>query len=293
MKLEGAFTAIVTPFTQAGALDEAGLRKNIDFQVSKKIAGIVPVGTTGESPTVSEREHERILEISVEHARKKTLVLAGTGSNSTAEAIHYTKYAKDVGADAALVVVPYYNRPSQQGLIAHYSELSKADIPIIIYNIPSRTGVNMEPETIAKLASECPNIIGLKDAAGNLDQTSKEMSLCPKGFTILSGDDSLTLPMMSIGAKGVISVASNIVPAEIVQMVNLALSGKYEKAREIHHRLYPVIKTLFIETNPAPVKAAMQMLGMPAGDPRLPLVPISDATRQKLELALKNFGVLK
>lgn len=293
MRIEGSFTAIVTPFTKAGALDEEGLRKNIDFQASKKISGIVPVGTTGESPTVSETEHERIVEISVDQARKKMLVVAGTGSNSTAEALHYTRYAKDVGADAALVVAPYYNRPTQQGLIAHYSELAKLGIPIIIYNIPSRTGVNVEPETVAKLAGEFSNIVGLKDAAGSLDQLSKELSLCPKNFTILSGDDSLTVPMMSVGARGVISVASNIVPAEVVQMVSHALSGKFDKAREEHHGLFPLIKALFVETNPVPVKAAMQMLGMPAGDPRLPLVPLSEPSRQKLELALRNFGVLK
>lgn len=293
MKIEGSFTAIVTPFTKSGTLDEEGLRRNVDFQASKKITGIVPVGTTGESPTVSETEHERIIEVSVDQARKKMLVVAGTGSNSTSEALHYTKYAKDAGADAALVVAPYYNRPTQQGLIAHYTELSKVDLPIIIYNIPSRTGVNMEPETIAKLAEECSNIVGLKDAAGSLDQLSKEVSLLPKDFTILSGDDSLTVPMMSIGAKGVISVASNIVPAEVVQMVNHALAGRFDKAREAHYRLLPLMKTLFVETNPVPVKAAMQMLGMPAGDPRLPLVPLSEPSRQKLELALRNFGVLK
>jgi len=293
MKIDGTFTAIVTPFTKEGALDEEGLRRNIAFQASKKITGIVPVGTTGESPTLSEQEHERVLELSVECAKGGLLVLAGTGSNSTSEAVHYTRYAKDIGADAALVVAPYYNRPTQPGLIAHYTELSKVDLPLIIYNIPSRTGVNMEPETIAKLASECPNIIGLKDAAGNLDQTSKELSLCPKGFTVLSGDDSLTLPMMSIGARGVISVATNVVPAEVVQMVNYARSGKYEKAREAHIRLYPLFKALFLETNPTPVKAAMQMLGMPAGEPRLPLLPMSEPARQKLELALRAFGVLK
>jgi len=292
MEFRGLFTAIITPFDKDGNLDEDGLRGNIDFQIENKVDGIVPVGTTGESATLSEEEHKRVVEIAIDQANGKCLVLAGTGSNSTTEALEYTKHAKDVGADAALMISPYYNKPTQEGVYQHYKKIAESvDIPIILYTVPSRTMVNIEPETTKRL-SEIPNIVGIKDASGNLNQVSREIMECGKNFTVLSGDDSLNLPIIALGGKGAISVVSNVVPGMMSEFIGYALNGNFDKARKLHYRLYVLFKILFIETNPTPVKSAMEMMGMAAGDPRLPLVPVSKANREKIRKVLENLDLV-
>jgi len=292
MEIKGLFTAIITPFDKEGGLDEEGLRSNIDFQIEQGVDGIVPVGTTGESATLSEEEHKKVIEISIDQVNGRILVLAGTGSNNTSEAIDYTRHAKDAGADAALMITPYYNKPTQEGIYQHYKKVAEeVDIPIILYTVPSRTMVNIEPETTKRL-SEISNIIGIKDASGNLNQVSREIMLCGDDFAVLSGDDSLNLPLISLGGKGAISVASNIVPREMGDLVRSALNGNLERARELHYKLYPLCKILFIETNPAPVKAAMNMIGLSAGDPRLPLVSVRKESEEKIRGVLKDLDLI-
>jgi len=292
MEIKGLFTAIITPFDKEGGLDEEGLRSNIDFQIEQGVDGIVPVGTTGESATLSEEEHKKVVEISIDQVNGRILVLAGTGSNNTSEAIDYTKHAKDAGADAALMITPYYNKPTQEGIYQHYKKVAEeVDIPIILYTVPSRTMVNIEPETTKRL-SEISNIIGIKDASGNLNQVSREIMLCGDDFAVLSGDDSLNLPLISLGGRGAISVASNIVPREMGDLVRSALNGNLERARELHYKLYPLCKILFIETNPAPVKAAMNMIGLSAGDPRLPLVSVRKESEEKIRSVLKDLDLI-
>jgi len=292
MEIKGLFTAIITPFDKEGGLDEEGLRSNIDFQIEQGVDGIVPVGTTGESATLSEEEHKKVVEISIDQVNGRILVLAGTGSNNTSEAIDYTRHAKDAGADAALMITPYYNKPTQEGIYQHYKKVAEeVDIPIILYTVPSRTMVNIEPETTKRL-SEISNIIGIKDASGNLNQVSREIMLCGDDFAVLSGDDSLNLPLISLGGKGAISVASNIVPREMGDLVRSALNGNLERARELHYKLYPLCKILFIETNPAPVKAAMNMIGLSAGDPRLPLVSVRKESEEKIRSVLKDLDLI-
>jgi len=292
MEIKGLFTAIITPFDKEGGLDEEGLRSNIDFQIEQGVDGIVPVGTTGESATLSEEEHKKVVEISIDQVNGRILVLAGTGSNNTSEAIDYTRHAKDAGADAALMITPYYNKPTQEGIYQHYKKVAEeVDIPIILYTVPSRTMVNIEPETTKRL-SEISNIIGIKDASGNLNQVSREIMLCGDDFAVLSGDDSLNLPLISLGGKGAISVASNIVPREMGDLVRSALNGNLERARELHYKLYPLCKILFIETNPAPVKAAMNMIGLSAGDPRLPLVSVRKESEEKIRGVLKDLDLI-
>jgi len=292
MEIKGLFTAIITPFDKEGGLDEEGLRSNIDFQIEQGVDGIVPVGTTGESATLSEEEHKKVIEISIDQVNGRILVLAGTGSNNTSEAIDYTKHAKDAGADAALMITPYYNKPTQEGIYQHYKKVAEeVDIPIILYTVPSRTMVNIEPETTKRL-SEISNIIGIKDASGNLNQVSREIMLCGDDFAVLSGDDSLNLPLISLGGRGAISVASNIVPREMGDLVRSALNGNLERARELHYKLYPLCKILFIETNPAPVKAAMNMIGLSAGDPRLPLVSVRKESEEKIRSVLKDLDLI-
>jgi 4-hydroxy-tetrahydrodipicolinate synthase len=292
MKIEGLYTAIITPFKGDGSLDEEGLAQNIRYQIKNKVAGIVPVGTTGESATLTEKEHKKVIQIAVEECRGKVQVLAGTGSNNTVEAIEYTKYAKDIGADAALMISPYYNKPTQEGVYQHYKKIAEAvDIPIILYTVPGRTMVNIEPETTKRL-SEIPNIIGIKDAAGSLDQVTKELSMARKGFVVVSGEDSLNYPIIALGGKGAISVVSNVVPKEMGELVSAALKGEMEKAKEMHYRLYPLSKILFIETNPSPAKAAMNMMGMAAGEPRLPLVPVKKESEEKIRKVLQDLKLV-
>ncbi len=291
---EGVFTAMVTPFDKDGKVDEEGLRKNVEFQIKSGVHGLVPVGTTGECATLSYEEHNRVIEIVVDAAKGRVPVLAGTGSNSTWEAIMLTKHAKEVGADGALIVVPYYNKPTQAGLYAHYKRIAEeVDIPIVIYNIPSRTGINMLPETMAKLA-KLSNIVGVKEATGDMDQVKRIIELTKnEDFVVTSGNDSDTLEIMKLGGVGVISVASNIVPDRVVALVEAAKSGEWEKAERIHQELSPLFKALFIETNPGPVKTAMNWMGLPAGGLRLPLVEMAPENQQKLREVLVQMGLLK
>jgi 4-hydroxy-tetrahydrodipicolinate synthase len=293
MRFEGTYTALVTPFDKQGNLDEEGLRELIRFQLQEGIDGLVPVGTTGECSTLSYEEHERVIEIVVEEAKGRVPVVAGTGSNSTREALMLTNFAREAGADGALLVVPYYNRPTQEGLYQHFKELAeKVDIPQILYNIPSRTGVNLLPQTVARLA-EIKNIVGIKEAS-TVDQVSEIIELTRgKDFVVFSGNDNQTLPILALGGVGVISVASNVAPRLVSEMVRAFRKGKVEEARELHYRLSPLFRALFLETNPAPVKAALEMMGLPAGPPRLPLVEISQQNREILRKVLIDLGLLK
>lgn len=306
---KGSIVAIVTPFSakgespsvrQTGAsggkksvVDEKKLRDLIEFQITNGSSGIVPCGTTGESATLSFEEHDRVIEITIEQAKKRVPVIAGTGSNSTEEAIMLTKHAEKSGADASLQVSPYYNRPTQRGLYEHFKAIADSvKIPIILYNIASRTGVNIEPETIAKLALDCANIVGVKEASGSLDQMSRIKQLCPPHFQLLSGDDSLTLPVLSIGGAGIISVVANIVPKDVADLVSEFEKGDIEKARQLHYKLLPLIKAVFLETNPIPIKTAMGLLGLCEPSLRLPMCAMSTANEEKLKKALKDYGLL-
>jgi len=289
---KGSIVAIVTPFKN-GKVDEKKLSELIEFQIKNGTSGIVPCGTTGESATLSFEEHERVIEITIEQVNKRVQVIAGTGSNSTEEAIMLTRHAEKSGADASLQVSPYYNRPTQRGLYEHFKAISQAvDIPIILYNIASRTGVNIEPDTIAKLAQDCKNIVGVKEASGNLDQMSRIKQLCPENFDLLSGDDSLTLPVLSIGGTGIISVVANIAPKDVANLVSEFEKGNIKKAKELHFKLLPLIKAIFLETNPIPVKTAMGLLGMCEPDLRLPLCSMSEQNLELLKKALKSYGLL-
>lgn len=286
---KGSIVALVTPFS-SGKVDEAKLRELVEYHIKGGTDAISPCGTTGESPTLTHEEHKKVIQIVIEQANKRVPVIAGTGSNATDEAVDLTRFAKRAGADASLQVCPYYNKPTPEGQYRHFEKIAKeADIPIILYNIPGRTGINMTPETIARL-SKIETIVAVKEAAGSLDQVSQIISLCD--ITVLSGDDSLTLPMMSVGAKGVISVAANIVPKDVVAMTHHALKGAYDKARELHYKLLPLCKVLFIETNPIPVKTAMEALGMIKGELRLPLCPMAEGTLATLKKALVDYGLL-
>ncbi len=291
----GAYTALVTPFRKDGGVDEARLRDLVERQIAAGIDGVVPCGTTGESPTLSHEEHNHVIELVVKFAAGRCKVIAGTGSNSTDEAISMTKHARAAGADATLQVAPYYNKPPQAGLYAHFRAIAEAaELPVILYNIPGRCGVDIANETTAKLRRDLPKlIVGLKEATGNVDRVSQLRAMVDREFCILSGDDSLTLPMMSVGAAGVISVATNIMPREITEMVHAALKGDYERAGRIHAKLYPLFKDLFIETNPIPVKAALAMAGQIEEMYRLPLVPMSDANRATLRGTLLSLGLIK
>lgn len=290
---KGSIVALVTPFND-GRVDEKKLKDLVDFQIKNGTSGIVPCGTTGESATLSFQEHERVIEVTIEQCRKRVPVIAGTGSNSTEEAVTLTKQAARAGADASLQVSPYYNRPTQKGLYEHFKAVADSvKIPIMLYNIAGRTGVNIEPETIARLALSCKNIVAVKEASGNLDQMSRIKALCPPNFQLISGDDSLTLPVLSIGGTGVISVAANIVPADTADLVNSFMEGDIKEAQRIHYKLLPLIKALFIETNPIPVKTAMGLLGMCSPNLRLPMSPMSTENEERLKKALVDYGLLK
>jgi len=304
-KISGCITAIVTPFKKGG-IDIDGLRRNIEFQIEAGIDGIVPCGSTGEAATLSMSEHKKVVEIVVDAVNGKIPVIAGTGSNSTEEAIELTKHAEDTGADAALLISPYYNKPTQEGLYQHYKKISEVvNIPMILYNIQARTAVNIEPNTIKKL-SELSNIIGVKEASGNLNQVSKIIALTKqtkqtegnenraeyRKFLIFSGDDSLTLPVMALGGDGVISTTSNIIPKEMSELVKKCLAGDFDGAREIHFKFLPLMDAMFVETNPAPVKFAMNEMGMAAGSLRLPLVEVSFENKEKIRKVLKSFNLI-
>ena len=285
---KGSIVALVTPFA-GGKVDEKKLRELVEFHIQAGTDAISPCGTTGESPTLSHEEHKRVIEVVVEQAHKRVLVIAGTGSNSTEEALDLTRHAKKAGANGALIVCPYYNKPTPEGQYRHFEALAKVGIPIVLYNIPGRTGINMLPETIARL-SKLPTIVAIKEAAGSLDQVSQILSLC--NITVLSGDDSLTLPMMAIGAKAVVSVAANIVPRDVKEMVEHALQGRWDKARSLHYKLFNLCKALFIETNPIPIKSAMKEMGLINGELRLPLCPMETRNAVKLHEALLAYGLL-
>jgi 4-hydroxy-tetrahydrodipicolinate synthase len=293
LKFTGTYTAIVTPFKE-GKLDEPALEKLIKAQIKAGVDGIVPVGTTGESPTLDYEEHIQVIEASVEFAGGKLKVLAGSGGNSTSEAIYLTKAAEEAGADGSLQVAPYYNKPTQEGLFQHFHAIARATkLPIMLYSIPGRCSVEIAVETVVRLAHDAVNIIGIKEAGGNADRVSQlRMALGPR-FTIMSGDDSLTLPFMAVGAHGVVSVASNVIPKEVVHMVQAFRMGKIEVAQKLHHKFYPLFKDLFIETNPIPVKAALAMMGQIQEEYRLPLVPLSQRNRDTLRATMKMCGVFK
>jgi 4-hydroxy-tetrahydrodipicolinate synthase len=289
----GTFTAIVTPFKR-GQIDEAALERLIKIQISAGVGGIVPVGTTGESPTVNYDEHVHIIALSVKLAAGKIKVLAGTGGNSTSEAIYLTEHAEKVGADGSLQVAPYYNKPTQEGLFQHFREVArKTRLPVMLYSIPSRCGVEIGVETVKRLTRECKNVIGIKEAGGNPDRVSQLRAALGPRFQIMSGDDSLTLPFMAVGAEGVVSVASNVIPHQVAQMVNAYARGRVGAALKLHQKYYPLFKDLFLETNPVPVKAALAMMGQIDEEYRLPLAPMNAKNREALQATLKGCGVLK
>ncbi len=291
-KFYGAFTALITPFNTHG-IDENAYKKLIDWQISQGIHGLVPCGTTGESPTLSEKEHEAVIDLCVQTVAKRVPVIAGAGSNSTSEAVHMTQHAARVGADAVLVVTPYYNKPTNKGIYLHYKAISEsADIPIILYNIAGRTARNIEPDLMAKLAG-IKNIIGVKEASGNLEQMKKIRELCPKDFLLISGDDAMTLPILSMNGVGIISVASNIVPKDVSDLVNTFNKGDKAGAKTINDKLLPLIEALFIETNPIPVKTAASLMGLCSGAMRLPMCEMEEANLAKLKQALKIYGLIK
>jgi len=289
----GTYTAIVTPFRK-GQIDEAALERLVKIQVKAGIDGIVPVGTTGESPTVNYEEHVQIIALSVKYAAGRIKVLAGTGGNSTSEAVYLTEHAEQVGADGSLQVAPYYNKPTQEGLFQHFREVArKTKLPIILYSIPSRCGVEIGVDTVKRLVRECKNVIGMKEAGGTADRVTQLRSALGPKFVILSGDDSLTLPFMAVGAQGVVSVASNVIPREVAQMVRAFAAGKTQAALKLHQQWYPLFKDLFLETNPCPVKAALALMGQIEEEFRLPLVPISARSRETLRKTMKTCGLLK
>jgi len=290
---KGAITAIVTPFKEDGDLDLEVLSNLVEFQIKNKIDGIVPCGTTGESPSLNEKEHFEVVKTVISAANGKVPVIAGAGSNSTKHAIDMTKKASELGADAVLHVCPYYNKPTQEGLYRHFSEIAKAvDILIIIYNIQGRTAVNMETSALARLAKEHSNIVGVKEASGNIAQMMDVISALPKNFSVLSGDDNLTLPLMALGGKGVISVASNIIPKEMHELTQHALNGDFEKAKQMHYQLLPLFKGIFIETNPIPIKAALAMKGMIKESYRLPMCGMKAENRERLRKVLDELKIV-
>jgi len=294
MKKEGVYPALITPFTKDDEIDEEGLRRMVEYVIEGGVAGIVPCGTTGESATLSHEEHKRVIDVVVDCS--KVPVIAGTGSNNTKEAVEFTKHAEDTGADACLLITPYYNKPNVKGLKEHFKRIGDSvDIPLILYNIPSRTGQNVNAETMVALASEVENIKGVKEASGDLKQIGAIIrSITERGldFTVVAGDDFLTLPVMSLGGKGVISVAANIAPREMSEMVTAMLNGEMEKAKEINIRLFSLFEAMFLETNPIPVKKAAEMMGLPAGHVRLPLGALSESNEGKLRKVLARLDMI-
>jgi 4-hydroxy-tetrahydrodipicolinate synthase len=290
MVFSGSFVALVTPFRD-GAVDYKALAELIEFQIKGGTNGLLPCGTTGESATLSHEEHDRVVEFVVEKAAGRVPVIAGSGSNCTREALRLTRHAKDSGADGALLITPYYNKPTQRGLYSHYEHIAKeVDIPIVIYNVPGRTGVSIAPETVASLA-KLPNIVAIKEASGSLEQISRIVSRCD--IAVLSGDDSLTFPIMALGGRGVVSVVANILPGPVAEMVSSCLEKDFESARTLHYELYQMSRVLFVETNPIPVKAALAMMGRIAEEYRLPLCRMGDENRAGLERILRDYELIQ
>ena len=288
---EGTYTALITPFTTDDGIDYPALKQLIDAQIAAGVQGVVPCGSTGESATLSHDEHERVIAATVEHVAGRIRVIAGTGSNSTRESLRLTRWAKEHGADGALLIAPYYNKPTQDGLRAHYETVANGvDMPLIVYNIPGRSAVNIAPETMAKLA-DVPHIVGVKEASGSLDQISRTIQMCGPKLTVLSGDDSLTLPIMSVGGRGVIAVISNLVPDRLRRLVDAALAGDYASAREQHYALLPLMQALGVETNPIPIKAALGMLGQCSAELRLPLTSLREENVAAVRRGLQMVGL--
>ncbi|MBM4275225.1 MAG: 4-hydroxy-tetrahydrodipicolinate synthase [Deltaproteobacteria bacterium] len=290
--LKGAFTAIVTPFKN-GQFDEGAYRELIEFQIQGGIHGIVSVGTTGESATLSHAEHKRVVETCIDQVKKRVPVVAGTGSNNTAESLDLTKHAQGAGADYSLMITPYYNKPTQEGLYQHYKTVAtQTRIPIIVYNVPGRTSVNLLPETVARLR-EFPTIVAIKEATGDLKQCAKVYELCGDRITLISGDDFTVLPLLAIGGQGVISVVSNVVPGDMAGMCTAFFNGDLAKARQLHYKMWPLMEAMFYETNPAPAKTALKMMGKITGEVRQPLWPMSAANEDKLRKVMQKYGLIK
>jgi 4-hydroxy-tetrahydrodipicolinate synthase len=293
--LRGCATALVTPFTENGEVDVDRLRSLIEYQIAGGVRLLVPCGTTGESATMTDEEDQLVIRTTVGVARGRAKVIAGTGSNSTAVAIQYSQTARDIGVDAVLSVAPYYNKPTQEGLYAHFRAIAESvsDLPVVIYNVPSRTSSNISAQTTIRLARDLPNIVAVKEASGNLSQMMEILRERPLGFRVISGDDSFTLALIALGGDGLISVASNEVPALMSQLVDYALAGNWDEARDLHYRLLPLLEGNFIESSPGPVKAAMAMMGLIDENFRLPLVPVQESTRVRLREILIELGALK
>jgi 4-hydroxy-tetrahydrodipicolinate synthase len=288
---EGVLTALVTPFRD-GAVDERALHDLVERQISAGVDGLVPCGSTGEAATLSHAEHRRVVEVVVAASRGRVPVLAGTGSNSTSEAIALTLHAKEAGADGALLISPYYNKPTQEGIVAHFAQIAReTSFPLVFYNIPGRTASNILPATQARLA-DIEQVVGVKEASGDLHQMSEVIARCPDSFSVLSGDDALTLPLLAIGGRGVISTSSNVAPSEVADLVRAFRAGDLMRAREVHYRLLPLFDVLFCETNPIPVKAALALLGLIREELRLPLTTLNAANRERLGAVLKELGLL-
>jgi 4-hydroxy-tetrahydrodipicolinate synthase len=298
MKLDwmrGCATALVTPFKSDGAIDEDRLRALVDRQIAGGVRLLVPCGTTGESATMTEAEDQKVISITVEVARGRAHVIAGTGSNSTAAAIEYSQRAREFGADAVLQVAPWYNKPTQAGLYAHFRAVAEAipETPVMLYNVPGRTSSNIAAETVLRLARDCENIVAVKEASGNLTQIMEILRQRPENFCVLSGDDAVTLPLIALGAEGIVSVASNEIPDLMSRMTELALEGKWTEARSLHYRLLPLMEINFIESSPGPVKAAMAMMGLLEENFRLPLVPIQEKSREQIREAIAELGIIE
>ncbi len=292
-KFRGTGTALVTPFKKDGTIDETALRKLVDYQIAGGVEAIIPIGTTGESPSISSDEHCRILEIVIERSRGRIKVFAGSGSNYTKRAIELTHLAKDLGADAAILVAPYYNKPTQEGYFQHYRAVAEAvDIPLIVYNVPGRTGGNITASTTLRMAEEIPSIMAVKEASGNIAQIMEIARNRPKHFSLLSGDDAITLPILSVGGDGCISVVANQLPKDFSDMVRAGLSGNWKKALQLHNKLLPLMNANFIETNPIPVKASLAMMGMINEVYRLPLVPMGSKNKKVLKQILHNLHLV-
>ena len=290
IRLEGTYTALVTPFDRGGGVDFGVLKDLVEWQIAEGVEGLVPVGTTGESPTLDYDEHEKVIETVIAKAAGRVKIIAGTGANSTKEALELTRHAKDAGADATLQVTPYYNKPTPAGLVRHFSAVADIGLPVVLYNVPGRCGRDIPLEVAAQLAAH-PNVVAIKEAAGSVERVSQLSARCPE-LTVLSGDDSLTLPMMAVGARGVISVASNVAPRAVGDMVRHARAGRFSDALSLHRKYYSLFTDLFLETNPVPVKAALAMAGRIEEVYRLPLCEMEPTTRRRLEATLKACGLL-
>jgi 4-hydroxy-tetrahydrodipicolinate synthase len=293
--MRGCATALVTSFTASGSVDEKRMRELVERQIAGGVRLLVPCGTTGESVTMTEAEDQRVIQITVETARARARVVAGTGSNSTTAAIEYSQSARDLGSDAVLLVAPYYNKPTQEGLYAHFAAVAEAipNLPIMLYNVPGRTSSNISAQTTLRLARDYENIVAMKEASGNLSQIMEILRERPEGFRVLSGDDAITLPLIALGAEGIVSVASNEAPHLMSQMVELALAGEWEEARTLHYRLLPLMEVNFIESSPGPVKAAMALMGLLEENFRLPLVPVQEKSRARIREVISELGLLK